>query len=228
MATLSYHDKFAWYGLRETPTYDQMLSSVRKPLHIPIPSREAKWIATGIYRSFLLDAQKKYHDYEHKNLEYDGSGSHLPSSAARGSQPSTAGDDPAWQEPARVTQAMAEEDAHNIADQAMDQERRGQTQTMRQQQLSSYGPRMVHPTIEAHHRNLEQANVPHPMPAPRPPMTRMSWPFPADQFSAAGHPQAPEFPTFEQLNLGQARRFRQGHPSSSGGETYQQLRENLG
>ena len=41
--TLSYTDKFGWYGLRVNPTYDELLDTVRKPVRIPIPSREAKW-----------------------------------------------------------------------------------------------------------------------------------------------------------------------------------------
>ena len=49
MASLSYQDKYAWYGLRENPSFDQMLRSTRKPVRIPIPSREAKWYALSPY-----------------------------------------------------------------------------------------------------------------------------------------------------------------------------------
>ena len=83
-AQLSYQDKVGYYGLRVAPTYDQMLQSIRKEVRIPQPSRSAKWVATGIYRSFLLDAADKFHDYQQQDLEYDQSGAQLPSAAARG------------------------------------------------------------------------------------------------------------------------------------------------
>jgi len=136
MATLSYADKFAWYGLRENPTYDQLLQTVRKPVRIPIPSREAKWYALSPYRAFLLDAQKKYNDYDSRNIEYDASGNHVPRNAAH-SQESEAGNDPAWQEHDRVNQALDREEAANIASQAMDEDRRRMANMMRQKQLSS-------------------------------------------------------------------------------------------
>ena len=70
MAQLSYTDKTAWYGLREVPTYEQMLQTVRKPTRIPIPDRSAKWYATGPYRAFLLDAANKYHEHLQDTLDY--------------------------------------------------------------------------------------------------------------------------------------------------------------
>jgi len=227
MASLSFTDKFAWYGLRENPTYEQLLHTVRKPTRIPIPSREAKWHATSIYRSFLLDAQKKYHDYQQEDLDYDHSGSHLSSAAARGSKPSTAGDDPAWQEHDRFNRRLEEQNAYELAFEAMNQEHREQANNIRRQQLSTYGPSMVHPTLEAHDRDLEDQNIPHPAPVPRPTMPRMSWPASHNEYIAAGHPQAQEFPTFEQLNMGQAHRYRPGRPGSMDGQSYQTMRRNM-
>ena len=70
---------------------------------------------------------------------------------------------------------------------------------------------MIHPTVEAHHEDLVQARIPHAMPAHRQPMTVHPWPAPPRQFIAAGHPQAPEFRTFENLNMGQPSRVRPAH-----------------
>ena len=225
MATLSYTDKFAWYGLRENPTYDQMLHTVRKPVRLPIPSREAKWYALSPYRAFLLDAQKKYNDYDARNIEYDGSNGHLPRSAARMGD-SEAGNDPAWGEHDRFNAALDHEEAAQIAAKAMDQERKQRANAMRQEQLQVYGPTMIHPTIEAHHEDLDSQDIPHVAPVPKPNMSSKHWPFPPQEYQAAGYPQPPEFPTFEQLNLGQAKRYKQGKPGSMDSTSYESLRKN--
>ena len=53
------------------------------------------------------------------------------------------------------------------------------------------------------------------------------WQAPADTYIAAGQPQATEFPTFEQLNMGQDKCFKLGRPASLDvNKNYQQLREN--
>jgi len=225
MATLSFTDKFAWYGLRENPTYDELLHTVRKPVRIPVPSREAKWYATSIYRDFLLDAQKKYHDFQQKNVEYDGSGNHVPKSAAH-THESEAGMDPAWQEHDRFNQALDEEEAAQLASHALDDERKQQANIMRKEQLSAYGPSMFHPTVEAHHMDLEAQNIPHVAPIPKVSMASKSWPFPQQEYQADGYLQAPEFPTFEQLNMGYARRYKQGKPGSLSSSSYESLRKN--
>ena len=225
--TLSYTNKFAWYGLRENPTYEQLLSTVRKPVRLPIPSREAKWYATSMYRSFLLDAADKFHDHQQQDLAYNQSGSHLPSAAARGSQSSASGDDPAWQAHDRFNEALDQEEAHDLAMKAMEQEKKAQTANLRQQQLSSYGPSMVHPTLEAHDRDLEDQNVPHPAPIPRLSMAKASWPSTHQEYIAAGIPQEKEFPTFEQLNMGQDKIYKQGLPGSMKKQSYDTLRKNM-
>ena len=107
MAQLNYTDKTAWYGLREVPTYDQMLQTVRKPTRIPIPDRSAKWYATGPYRAFLLDSANKYHEHLQDTLEYRRSRVNMPE-AARNTD-STAGDDEAWGEHDRFNKAFRSE-----------------------------------------------------------------------------------------------------------------------
>ena len=225
MAALSYQDKFAWYGLRETPTYDQMLGSVRKPVRIPIPSREAKWYALSPYRAFLLDAQKKYNDFDSRNIEYDSSNAAVPRSAARMGD-SEAGNDPAWGEHDRFNSALDHEEAARVAAKAMDAERKKRANQMRSEQLQAYGPTLIHPTIEAHHEDLESQNIPHVAPVPKPTMASESWPFPPQEFQAAGYPAHPEFPTFEQLNLGHAKRYKQGKPGAMDATSYESLRKN--
>lgn len=225
MAQLSFTDKFAWYGLREQPTYEELLRTVKKPVRLPIPSRAEKWYATGIYRSFLLDAANKYNDHEQKNMEYDRGGGHLPRPAANDEE-SAAGNDRAWQEHDRFNHALDHEEAYRLAASAVEAEHRSSANSIRRQQLSTYGPALVHPTLEAHHRDLQYQNVPHPAPVPRLSMPRMSWPTVPDEFAAAGQPQAPEFPTFEALNLGQDRKFKHGRVDIGANQSYQQLREN--
>ena len=224
MAQLNYTDKTAWYGLREVPTYDQMLQSVRKPTRIPIPDRSAKWYATGPYRAFLLDSANKYHEHLQDTLEYRRTQGNMPE-AARNTD-SMAGDDEAWGEHDRFNKALDHEEAYNLAQRAMENERRQTANSLRRQQLSSYGPTLVHPTLEAHHQDLSDQNVPHPAPVPKPSMAKMHWPARPDEFIAAGHPQAAEFPTFEELNMAQDRRFKHERLIPEVNQNYQQLRDN--
>ena len=225
-AQLSYQDKVGYYGLRVAPTYDQMLQSIRKEVRIPQPSRAAKWYATGIYRSFLLDAADKFHDYQQQDLEYDQSGAQLPSAAARGAEPSTAGRDEAWKKHDEFNISLSHQEALDLANQAMEGERRQQAASTRRQQLSSYGPSTVHPTLEAHHQDLEYPGVPHPAPVPKLTMPRVAWPTQPSEYIADGQPQAREFPTFEQLNLAQDSRYKHGKMVQGQNQNYQQLREN--
>ena len=49
-----------------------------------------------------------------------------------------------------------------------------------------------------------------------------------EQYIADGQPQATEFPTFEQLNMGQDARYKLGRPAPLDvNKNYQQLRENF-
>ena len=82
VASLSFTDEKGYYGLRVNPTYDEILQTIRKPLHIPLPQRSAKWYALSPYQALLLDAEEKYNDYEHANLDYNNSGAELPRRAA--------------------------------------------------------------------------------------------------------------------------------------------------
>lgn len=209
-APLSYTSQFGYYGLRVNPSFDKVLGTVRKPLRIPLPDRSSKWYALSPYRALILDAAQKYNDWEAAKIDYRNSGAHAPESVVH-TQPSEAGNDPMFQEVDRQNQAADEQDAYELALEAMNAEHRQQAQAIRQQQLSTYGPNRMNPTIEAHHPDLEQARVAHAMPAPRQRMVPYPWPAPPMQMAAAGQPQAPEFPTFENLNMGQPARVYPAH-----------------
>ena len=86
---------------------------------------------------------------------------------------------------------------------------------------------MVHPTLEAHDRDLEDQHVPHPAPIPRLSMAKASWPSTHQEYIAAGIPQEKEFPTFEQLNMGQDKIYKQGLPGSMNKQSYDTLRKNM-
>ena len=224
--TLSYKDKLGYYGLRVEPSYEEMLQSIRKPIRIQVPSRSARWYATSIYRDYLMGAAEKFHDYQLHELEYDAQGNHLPAAAARTAE-SMAGNDRAWQEHERFNKALDHEEAYQIAQASMETERKKQATSARKQQLSSYGPSMVHPTLEAHHKDLEYRHMPHPAPVPKPQMHKLTWDTQPQDYIADGHPQAAEFPTFEELNMAQDKRFRQGRLVQQVNQNYQQLRENF-
>jgi hypothetical protein len=174
----------------------------------------------------LMDAQKQYGDYTRSSVDYQESGSNAPEAAARVRE-SEAGDDPRWSEYRRFNDNLEEENAHNIAVQAMDQERRSQAATIRQMQLrAAHGPNTMNPVIEMNHEDLAEAHVSHDMPAPRIPMPKKGWPAEPPHYIAAGYPQLPEFKPFEELNWGQASRYTAADFAPPLDESYERLREN--
>ncbi len=226
-AQLSYTDKMGYYGLRVEPTYEQMLRSLKKEVRIPQPDRSAKWYATGIYRAFLLEQAKRYNDAQMKDLEYDASGAHLPAAVERGQQESMAGSDDTWNRQQQFNANLDTEEARRIAEDALASEQKAQANRMRRQQLSAYGPASGHWTVEAHDQDLGYRNVPHPAPMPKLAMPAGRWQSPPTEYIADGQPQATEFPTFEQLNMGYDKRYKLGRPAPLDiNKNYQQLREN--
>ena len=227
-AQLSYQDTKGYYGLLVQPSYDQMLQSLKNEVRIPQPDRSAKWYATGIYRAFLLEQAKRFNDAQRKDLEYDETGAHLPAAAERGSQNSMAGTDDVWNRQEVFNSNLDAEEARRIADSALSSERRQQANQMRRQQLSAYGPSAGHWTIDAHFKDLEYSGIPHAAPAPKLAMPAGRWQAHPNEYVAAGQPQASEFPTFEQLNMGQDARYKLGRPAPLDvNKNYQQLRENF-
>jgi hypothetical protein len=224
-AQLSFQDTKGYYGLTVQPSYDEMLRSLRKKIHIPQPDRSAKWYALGPYRAFLLEQSKRYNDAQRKDLEYDETGAQLPQAADRGQQGSMAGTDDVWNRQEQFNTNLNSEDAKRVAEDALAAEQKKQTNQMRRQQLSAYAPTSGHWTVEAHHDDLEARGVPHQAPMPKLAMTPGQWQSPADEFIAAGQPQ--EFPTFEQLNMGQDARYKLGRPAPLDvNKNYAQLRQN--
>ena len=224
-AQLSFTDTKGYYSLRVEPTYEQMLRSVKKEIRIPQPDRSAKHYALGPYRAFLLEQAKRFGDAQRKDLEYDATGSHLPAAAER-VQNSMAGTDDVWNRQEEFNSNLNVEEARRIADDALASERREQANRTRRSQLSAYGPNSGHWTIEAHHQDLEYRGIPHPAPMPKMTMPAGRWQAPPNEYIAAGQPQATEFPTYEQLNLGQDKRYKLGRPAPGINKNYQQLREN--
>ena len=224
---LSYQDKKGYYGLTVEPTYEEMLRSLKKQIRIPQPDRSAKWYATSIYRSYLLEQARRYHDSERKNLEYDESGAHLPRAAAHHTSGSMAGTDDTWDRQVEYNSNLDLEEARKLAQEGMAQERKASANQVRKQQLSSYGLVAGHWTVDAHHEDLEYKGIPHAAPMPKMTMPAGRWAAPPQEYAAAGIPQAPEFPTYEELNLGQDKRFKQGKPAPvEVNKNYQQLRNN--
>ena len=228
VAPLSFTSQFGYYGLRVNPTFDQVVGTIRKPLRIPLPERKAKWYALSSYRSLLLDQGHKYSFAEHASLDYQQSGAELPEAAAR-VRPSEAGDDPAFARVDAHGDRLEQQNAYEVAHAAMMEDQRRTTEFTRSEQLRrSHGPNQMNSVIEASHEHLVEAGVPHEMPAPRlPPLVR-SWPAPPPQWACDGQIQAPEFPTFESLNMGQPTDFRTASlKKSDGGLTYAQARRLL-
>ena len=228
MTELSHTDTKGYYGLRVEPSYDQTLKSLRKEIRIPQPDRSAKWYALGPYRAFLLEQAKRFNDNQRKDLEYDDTGAHLPAAAERGQQGSMAGTDDVWNRQEQFNSNLDAEEARRVADDALASERRAQANQMRRQQLSAaYMPNSGHWTVDAHHSDLEHRGVPHAAPMPKLATPAGNWQAWPNEYIAAGQPQATEFPTFEQLNMGYDKAYKLGRPAPLDvNKNYQQLREN--
>ena len=54
---LSYKSQY-WHGLRQNPTFEEVLGTVDEPLSVPLPDPRAKLYANGNYQSLVLDAAK--------------------------------------------------------------------------------------------------------------------------------------------------------------------------
>lgn len=223
--SLSYTSKFGYYGLRVNPTFDQVVGTVRKPLHIPLPDRKAKWYANSPYRALILDAEEKYQNYERAGIDYRQAGTDAPESAAR-VRPSDAAADPTFGQIDDHHRKMEEQEAIDTSHRLLHEEESRKTAANRREILRlSHGPNRTNPTIEMEHDELETAGVAHYMPMPRtiPPSARFTRPL--AQFAAGGQPQAPEFKPFEQLNMGQPDNVRATTLSKSQNMTYERMRD---
>ena len=226
-AQLSFQDTKGYYGLVVQPSYDQMLKSLKKETRIPQPDRSAKWYATGIYRAFLLEQAKRFNDAQRKDLEYDETNAQLPAAAERGAKNSMAGTDDVWNRQEQFNANLDAESARHVAENALNAEKRQQANEMRRQQLSAYGPSSGHWTVDAHDEDLEYRGIPHAAPMPKMAMPPGKWRAHPNEYIATGQPQAPEFPTFEQLNGTQDASYKLGRPAPlDANKNYAQLREN--
>lgn len=226
-AQLSFTDQKGYYGLLVEPSYEEMLRSLKKEVRIPQPDRGARWYATGIYRAFLLEQAKRYNDAQRKDLDYDATGAQLPRAAENNQQESMAGTDDTWNRQEEFNSNLNTEEARRVADDALNSERRAQANQMRRTQLSAYGPSSGHWTVEAHDKDLEYRGIPHAAPMPKMAMPAGQWQAPPNEYIVDGQPQAPEFPTYEQLNLGYDRNYKLGRPAPLEiNKNYQQLRQN--
>ena len=116
-APLSYTSTFGYYGLRVNPTFEQVLGTIRKPLHIPLPDRRAKWYANSPYRALLDDAGKKFEEVEGAAHMFRESGAEVHESANQ-VRPSPAGApqnfDQIHEQARRAEENQAIEAAHQI------------------------------------------------------------------------------------------------------------------
>ena len=63
------------------------------------------------------------------------------------------------------------------------------------------------------------------MPAPRMPPPVKSWKAPVQQYAAAGQLQAPQFPTYEMLNLGAVADIKSAKLPLNRAMTYERMRD---
>ena len=205
-AQLSYQNHFGYYGLRVNPTFDEALKSVRKPLRVPVPDRRATWYALSPYRALILDAEQRLNDVEGALLDYRNSGAELPELAAR-VRPTPAGDDEAWMNIEEDNRRMHDQHQHEEAARFLREQNQQETEAARTEALGKmHGAFKSHPVIEAAGEELTQAGITHEKLGEDPMVVRAqvnNYKAPLAQMASTGQPQAPEFPSFEVLNMGQ-------------------------
>ena len=227
VAPLSYKNQLGYYGLRVNPTFDEVLKTVKKPLRIPLPDRRAQWYALSPYRAFILDAEQKYNEYEHAAIDYRNSGAELPEAAARVRPAGEAAQDPVFDRIHDHNEAMHLQDAYDTAHQVHHQEKQRETEATRKDQLKSIYSQHHHmnPMVDASHDELEEAGVPHHMAEVGIAPVRKPYLVPNKQMMSVGQPQAPEFPTFELLNMDQPQDIRVATLTFPQRLTYERARE---
>ena len=225
MAEDSYPESYGYYRLRVRETLDQVMRKKNDTRLLPMPDRSAKWLANSWYRSLLLDAGQKFEEHEGAVHQYRESGAELPETAAR-ARPSEAGQDPMFQRIDGQSDRMQQNEAYEMATLMKKQSRQRQTADARREQLRlMYGPNKMNSVIEAHHDQLEESSIPHVMPAPRMPPPVKAWKAPPPQYAAAGQLQAPQFPTYEMLNLGAVADIKSAKLRPDQAMTYERLRD---
>ena len=204
IANFSYKDTYGYYGLKAEPTFDELVKTFKKKRTvIPVPKdRYFKFWALGPYRAYVLDQSKSYNDIEAYKAAQRSTDEEAPEHAVFHTQESLGGHDPAWHAQAHYSD-MA--DAYELALDAANEDYRQQQQEtarIRREQLSSSVDLNVNnPVVMMHSDDLQGSQISHAVPAPRQPRSQAQWRTPHQQYAAAGIPQAPEFPSFEELNL---------------------------
>jgi len=209
-ATLPYQDHF-WKGLRINPSFDEVLESTKKKIKYQLPDRSAKWFATSVYRSYMIDMAKRYNETEHLKLDYDQSESRLPRAAAMVT-PAVEGEDTEW---ARMREASDAADENDFIEQSfaeLEAAARREAAHQRRYQLAQQAAAAFTPAlffIGDHHDELEEAGVERDPPLTFPELEDVPIARPIVLPAAAGHVGAlTQFPAFEELNYGPARQPR--------------------
>jgi len=201
-ATLPYQDQF-WHGLRINPSFDEVLESTKKKIKYQLPDRSAKWFATSVYRSFMVDMARRFHDTEHLKLDYNQTESRLPQAAAMVTT-AVEGEDPAWNRTRGASDAADEHDFIAESFSQLEAEARREATQQRRYQLAAQAAAAFTPTlyfIGDHHEELEEAGVEHDPPLTFPQLTDAPLAAPIVLPAAANHLGAlTQFPTFEELN----------------------------
>ena len=233
-ATLSYANQFGYYGLRVNPTFDQALKTIRKPVRIPIPDRRAKWYANSPYRALLEDAEHRANDIEGALLDYRNSGAELPEHAAR-VRGSGAGQDDAWMHVDEDNHRLYEQHQHEEAARFLREQHQHETAAARAEGLSKMsGAWKSHPVIEAAADELGEAGVSPPGGNDMGSKDQLGfraqvnhYAAPPQMMAATGQPQAPQFPSFEVLNMNQPTNLMAAKMTRQAAVSYERLRDML-
>ena len=244
-------DKFGYYGLRVEQTFDEVLDAINKPVRIPLVDRAAKRKAFSLFRNKVLDNERLANGYDPAAPGDDGAPQNheqrmdeiMQGAAAhdiRNLEHALGGDSI----PAAILQVQPSPSADASVFEEMDERHRqhheSKTQAAIRHRVDLEAARMlrgVDPLPRAGHPVL-QGEVPldlqlktemreAPGVAGREQLIEVPRAAPHQPPRATGFPAQPEFATFRELNMGQARLTgkRMGHvDSSKQGDSYETFR----
>ena len=145
-ATLSFGSRYGWYGLRVEPSFEEVMGTLRKPLHIPLPLRTAKWEMNSPYRALLEDLSTGADARAAALADYRRSGAEAPETVA-GVQNSDA--HVAMADVERQNREFERNESFQFAKDELDRNNKDKAGAQRSEALySRYGSDKMNPTVE--------------------------------------------------------------------------------
>ena len=225
--------KFGYYGLREKPTFEKALDAAKKPLRIPLPDRPAKRAIMSLYRAKLLENAQIAAGFDLARTEHSLSDETAPA-AVIFVQPSPSADDALFEEMAKNSHRLWENEAQRQLRHRVDEEARQRMRGERHGDLSEiYSQGGTSAILQAQvplDVRFKEETEDHEAQGYKVQRLTVDRAAPVNLPRAQGYGPTREFPTYAELNGGLVRPVGQvaGERLAVTGESYETLRRATG